>query len=168
MREDERDPEFYDIDRLQAAVKDWGYRNFGDPAESRSVMVDRLLDALDASVDPSNPKSKTSETWKEIVALAQAVREAPEVSSTRTLLGVGEEAGELMHAHLKTLQGIRLTSEEGREKKKDAVGDIIVYLAHYCSEEDISLYECIERAWGEVRERDWKANPQTGKANVDA
>lgn len=57
--------------------------------------------------------------------------------SYRSLLGVFEEAGELAHAHLKGEQGIRHTSQEIHAMKADAVGDILVYLAHYCHMNDL-------------------------------
>lgn len=45
-----------------------------------------------------------------------------------SILGVIEELGELSHAHLKELQGIRGTNEEHQANAKDAIGDITVYL----------------------------------------
>jgi NTP pyrophosphatase (non-canonical NTP hydrolase) len=50
----------------------------------------------------------------------------------RPLLGAVEEIGELAHAHLKEEQKIRGTAEELQALAKDAVGDVIVYLADYC------------------------------------
>lgn len=79
------------------------------------------------------------------------------------LLGVGEEVGELMHAHLKSDQGIRGTAEEHFLAKVDAVGDIMIYLADYCERNGISMLNAVNFAWSEVRERDWKKNQQDGK-----
>jgi len=79
------------------------------------------------------------------------------------LLGAVEELGELAHAHIKMEQGIRGTPEQHTEAKKDAVGDVMVYLAHYCHNHKISLNECVERAWGEVKHRDWIKFPFNGK-----
>jgi hypothetical protein len=45
-----------------------------------------------------------------------------------SILGVMEEIGELTHAHLKQLQGIRGTDEEHEHNAIDAIGDITVYL----------------------------------------
>ncbi len=81
----------------------------------------------------------------------------PYTPSWHPLLGVGEELGELNHAHLKHVQKIR----EGRDpnetqlKKIDAVGDIVIFLAHYCAQENISLDYCVDSAWDEVKDRDW-------------
>lgn len=77
------------------------------------------------------------------------------------LLGVVEEVGELAHAELKSLQGIR-TSEDHEAKGKDAVGDILVYLADYCNRRDWKMQEIIEQVWGEVSKRDWKKDPEKG------
>lgn len=75
--------------------------------------------------------------------------------SYRPLLGIVEEVGELSHAHLKGEQGIRHTPEEIHALKIDAVGDIIVYLADYCTRERLDLTDCVISAWKIVRKRDW-------------
>ena len=91
-----------------------------------------------------------------------AARNFGDTPPHRPLLGALEELGELAHAHLKDEQGIRGTSEHHTAKKKDAIGDIIVYLADYCTRQGFSLQEAIELTWSEVSQRDWVANPQTG------
>jgi NTP pyrophosphatase (non-canonical NTP hydrolase) len=81
----------------------------------------------------------------------------------RALLGVAEEAGELAHAHLKGEQGIRHAPQEIVNLKLDAIGDIVVYLAKYCTHEGFDLELAVERAWANtVSKRDWAANPMTG------
>ena len=82
-------------------------------------------------------------------------------SGYRTLLGAMEELGELAHAHLKSEQGIRI-NENHQESKKDAVGDIIIYLANYCSDNDLILEDCIKDTWENVKVRDWKKNNING------
>ena len=79
----------------------------------------------------------------------------------RPLLGVGEEVGELMHAHLKMEQGIRL-SEDHETKRKDAVGDILIYLMDYCAQTGIDIQECLETTWTQVQKRNWKQNKIDG------
>lgn len=71
------------------------------------------------------------------------------------LLGVGEEVGELNHAVLKNIQGIR-TDENHTEQAEDAVGDIVVYLADFCERYGLSLENCVREAWNIVQHRDWK------------
>ena len=79
------------------------------------------------------------------------------------LLGLQEEVGELAHAHLKMEQGIRGTRERHLAAKDDAVGDIVVYLADYCSRNFIDLQSVVESVWGQVKNRDWKQNPMNGE-----
>ena len=77
------------------------------------------------------------------------------------LLGVGEEVGELMHAHLKQEQGIR-KGEDHIANAKDAVGDIMVYLADYCNARGWDMQEILDETWAKVRERDWVKDPVRG------
>lgn len=80
--------------------------------------------------------------------------------STNPLLGIVEEVGELSHAHLKGLQGIRHDSEEIREKKRDAVADILIYLCDYCERENIDLEGTVNVVWREVSKRNWVEDPK--------
>ncbi len=83
----------------------------------------------------------------------------------RCLLGAVEELGELCHAHLKSEQGIRGSKDSHQEAAKDAIGDIIIYLADYSAREGFDLQEIIEETWALVTKRDWKVNP--GKGSVE-
>jgi len=87
--------------------------------------------------------------------------------SWHPLLGAIEELGELSHAHLKNEQGIRGTPEEHLASKIDAVADVVIYLADYCSAEGIDMQRAVEQTWREVRQRDWKAHPITGGPSSD-
>lgn len=78
------------------------------------------------------------------------------------LLGVVEEVGELAHAHLKLSQGIRGTPLEHQDAIRDAIGDIVIYLASYCNTNGYDLARCVEVAWHQVKTRDWQRNPQDG------
>lgn len=80
-------------------------------------------------------------------------------------LGVVEEVGELAHAELKSMQGIR-TNEDHEAKGKDAVGDILVYLSDFCNRKGWDMQEIIETTWAEVSKRDWKNDPEKGRADV--
>lgn len=84
--------------------------------------------------------------------------------SWQPLLGALEELGELAHAHLKDVQGIRGTSDDHRAAKIDAVADVIIYLTDYCNLEDIDLRGAVLDTWTEVRARDWRADPTNGSA----
>jgi NTP pyrophosphatase (non-canonical NTP hydrolase) len=77
------------------------------------------------------------------------------------LLGVMEELGELAHAHLKGVQGIR-TGENHEAAAKDAVADIVIFLADYCTAEGIDFEEVVRETWEQVKKRDWRADPVSG------
>ena len=77
------------------------------------------------------------------------------------LLGVMEEVGELAHAHLKQHQGIR-TNENHKMAKVDAVGDILIYLADYCTQEGIDFEQAMSETWRNVKKRDWTKDKVTG------
>lgn len=79
----------------------------------------------------------------------------------KPLLGVVEEVGELSHAHLKSLQGIR-TGEDHAAKSKDAIGDLVIFLADYCTAMGYDFQECVEATWNQVKTRDWKKDPVKG------
>lgn len=79
------------------------------------------------------------------------------------LLGVQEETGELAHAHLKGEQGIRHTPEEIRAMKMDAVADIVIYLADYCEQNQISFGVAVTHTWEAVKRRDWQKNRKDGQ-----
>ena len=53
----------------------------------------------------------------------------PNTKNYQPLLGVVEEVGELSHSHLKMEQGIRGSEEGHIAKIKDAIGDIVIFLA---------------------------------------
>lgn len=91
-----------------------------------------------------------------------AQRNFPDAKPHQPLLGLSEEVGELCHAHLKMEQGIRGSAEEHRDAKEDAVGDVMVFLMHYCSLNGIDAQTAIMRTWDAVRKRDWTANKQDG------
>lgn len=79
----------------------------------------------------------------------------------RTLLGMTEELGELSHAHLKSEQNIR-QNEDHEAARRDAIGDIFIYMMGYCNDFDIDLQSVIEETWGEVKRRDWEKNANNG------
>lgn len=82
--------------------------------------------------------------------------------SYHPLLGIVEEVGELSHGFLKSEQGIRGDKKKHHEEMVDAVGDIVIYLADFCSRVDIDLQDTVRKTWDSVKERDWKKNPENG------
>lgn len=106
----------------------------------------------------------------------------------RALVGANEEMGELCatmadqilemvpvlltlkamgnadRAQLKGEQQIRGSAEEHEAKGKDAVADVVIYLADYCSAKGWDLGEIVETTWTRtVEKRNWRANPTTGE-----
>lgn len=79
-------------------------------------------------------------------------------------LGVCEESGELSHAVLKREQGIRGTDEEHAASERDAVGDIAIYLAGFCSSRGYDFEGCVREAWAGVCKRDWSKYKTDGHA----
>jgi len=77
--------------------------------------------------------------------------------------GIVEEIGELAHALLKIDQGIRGTKQEHMAEAKDAVGDIVIYLAGLCNKRGINLQSAVETAWREVEKRNWIKYPKNGR-----
>jgi NTP pyrophosphatase (non-canonical NTP hydrolase) len=95
---------------------------------SRLEELKKALAGMKSRINPDNRLT--------FVRLVKEVREWADynfgdIPSEQPVLGVIEELGELSHAHLKTLQGIR-NNEDHFAAKKDAVGDILIYLADYC------------------------------------
>jgi NTP pyrophosphatase (non-canonical NTP hydrolase) len=80
------------------------------------------------------------------------------------LMGIAEENGELNHALLKREQGIRGGYDEHTAKAKDAVGDLVVFIANFCGGMGWSLDEIVGEVWAQVKQRDWKQNPHNGLA----
>jgi len=88
-------------------------------------------------------------------------RNFPGGDAIEQLLGVQEEVGELSHAHLKELQGIR-TNENHYEEAQDAVGDIVIYLMGYCSYRNWNFEGILDYVSDKVLARDWQKDPVTG------
>lgn len=81
--------------------------------------------------------------------------------SWHPLLGIAEEVGELNHHYLKRVQNIR-NGEDHVNGIKDALGDIVIFLADFCNREGIDFQSAIEKAWKEVSQRDWQKDPELG------
>lgn len=78
------------------------------------------------------------------------------------LLGIMEEGGELCHAALKRMQGIRGTAAEHTAAERDALGDILIYLLGYCNRRGYSAQEILTETWTLVSKRNWQKNKQDG------
>lgn len=74
-------------------------------------------------------------------------------------MGIVSEIGELAHAYSHGHRGIR-TRENHTLNEQDAIADIVIYLAGYCSARGWDFEELVERVWRQVQQRDWKADPE--------
>ena len=83
----------------------------------------------------------------------------PEALPYQPILGLIEELGELAHAHLKQEQKIRM-NEDHEAQKKDAIGDIVIFLIDYCNRNGFNLENCIIETWKEVQKRDCQKDRQ--------
>lgn len=90
-----------------------------------------------------------------------ASREKP----VHPLLGMVEELGELAHAFLKCEQGIRGTPAEHTAAKKDAVGDMLIFLMDFCTQNGWKVSDVLNETWEGVKTRDWTKNKTDGKTH---
>lgn len=93
--------------------------------------------------------------------LAWSRKNFPLTEAHEPLLGVVEEVGELAHAHLKARQKIR-NNQDHEEAGKDAVGDILIYLVHYCNIRGWDVEKILDDTWVHVSGRNWVKYPETG------
>lgn len=117
---------------------------------------------LDKELDKERLKSLKYFHYLRDKIIAWEAHNFPNTPDYRNLLGMGEELGELMHAHLKAEQKIRQDKTSTRDKKKDAIGDMLIYAVNYCHTNGICLLDCLETAWNEVSKRDWIKFPKNG------
>lgn len=89
-------------------------------------------------------------------------RNFPDTTAEMCFLGIVEEVGELAHANLKKVQGIRGTAAQHDEAAKDAVGDIFVYLNQYCTKRGWNLEDILLEVLTRVLARDWNTNKLNG------
>jgi len=87
-------------------------------------------------------------------------RNFPNAPDYHSLIGAMEELGELSHAWLKREQGIRGNQHD--EEARDAIGDIFIYLLHFCTSNRWLISDIIRETWALVQKRDWINNKDTG------
>ena len=90
------------------------------------------------------------------------VRNFPDADAEQQLLGIVEEVGELAHAFLKGKQGIRGTRQSHSSEEMDAVGDILIYLAGFCSYRGYDMNGIYVFTTNKVMARDWIKYPFDG------
>lgn len=91
--------------------------------------------------------------------------EGTELKALASLLGVGEEFGELCHVVLKRHQGIRGYDDDDQYERErdDALADILIYLCDFANREGVDLFAKFQSVWeAEVQKRNWTENKQDG------
>jgi len=78
-----------------------------------------------------------------VIRWAEARKIIPHASAASQLMKAVTEMGELVDAELKS----------DMPEIKDAVGDVMVCLINYCALKDISLVECIQGSYQEIKNR---------------
>lgn len=92
-----------------------------------------------------------------------AQRNWPGYAPYRAVLGMMEELGELSHAHLKTIDGIRGTAESHSLKERDALGDLLLFACAFASAQGYDLETILNETWEQVSQRDWIKYPLNGR-----
>lgn len=87
----------------------------------------------------------------------------PKAEAYYPLLGMGEELGELFHAYLKSLQGIRGEPKELEAAMQDAIGDLLIFTLDFCSKMKWDTQDVLKNTWEEVQKRDWIKFPENGR-----
>ena len=124
--------------QLQEQHAEWSERHFGSAGDPRYHQRGGVIGVA----EELGEFATVAESPEHVVVLTQAL-------------------GRLAHATLKRHQGIRI-SEDHEAKAKDAVADMIVFLADYCTRCGYDLQDIVEATWDEVRQRDWSANKVNG------
>lgn len=132
-----------ELDRLQSEVNAWARENFGPhvPPYHRALMG-------------------ANEEMGELCGVI-----AEQILPLVPILLAMQAMGNADRAQLKGEQGIRGTSAEHEVKGKDAVADVVIYLADYCAARGWDLNEIVTQTWTKtVQKRNWRANPKSGGA----
>lgn len=144
-----------DLRKLQGEQRSWVLHNF--PQQLDDVTLSDISDLVFEAGEGNS-----------LQFIADAINDGdPRVVKRKHhgALGMAEELGELMHAFLKHEQGIRkgVDPDQWREEAGDAMADIIIFMCSFCNTHGFDLQSEVEKAWAEVRERDWQRYPGDGK-----
>ena len=111
--------------------KTWSHENLAKFAEEAYLALNRKQNMSYEAVEI------------EVIRWAEARRIIPNAKPYTQLLKAFSEMGELADAEIK----------EDMPEIKDAVGDVMVCLINYCALKDISLVQCLEGAYQEIKDR---------------
>lgn len=79
-----------------------------------------------------------------------------------SFMGAVEEMGELAHHILKRRQGIRGDAAMHTAEIEDAVADCVIFLAGIATHEQFDFGAAVQKAWDQVKNRDWQKNKTDG------
>lgn len=86
----------------------------------------------------------------------------PKDTVADTLLGVGEELGEVMRAQVKQSGGIRGTHDEWQKEIIKEIGDVMIGLMTYANKKGISVEAALLDRWNTISQRDYVKHPFDG------
>lgn len=161
---------------LKTELQSWKDSRDGIMAENEALAYSKIQTesenaTLRQQVEDLQSEYKEAHTFSQIQSLASSWSYKNfgnhYGSGYRNLLGIAEEVGELCHAQLKGEQGIRHTPEEILKMKKDAVGDIIIFLCNYCDSQKLNLHDCVNVAWNVIKDRSWQSDNLTREDRND-
>ena len=103
--------------------------------------------------------------WQKLQSdhLEWATKNFPKADPAQVVLGVCEEAGELAHAQLKLMQGIRGDKLCHQLEMRDAIADIVLYLLHLCDFQGWDFERVVNSTWQIVKQRNWVLFPTDGR-----
>ena len=90
------------------------------------------------------------ELQSKIVDWAKQRKIIPNAKPHTQLLKAFSEMGELADAEIKGQA----------TEAKDAVGDVLVCIINYCALKDLSIIECLDHAWLEIKDRKGTTTPE--------
>ena len=174
------DPALYTPKQLQAEIDSWSRHMFGITENSQFetmqagqvLLAIMLLGKMSHAILKKAQNIRLNEDHDRNYYIARmdlwdVVKATNPDNSTETvecitkngyrfaqLLGMMEELGETVH---------ELISGD-KSKLVDGIGDLQVYLNNFCGFNGISAHDALVDTWSHVRQRNWKKNPNTGKA----
>jgi NTP pyrophosphatase (non-canonical NTP hydrolase) len=111
--------------------KTWSHANLAKFAEEAYLALNRKQQMSYESVEI------------EVIRWAEARKIIPHAKPYTQLLKAFSEMGELADAEL----------QNNTHHIKDGIGDVMVCLINYCALKDISLVQCLEGAYQEIKDR---------------
>jgi len=138
-----------------AIVTEW-LRSRGFQFDARRVEGDMTEVTVITQKEKQKGEDVKSENFEFLKTLQTEVAEwadynFPNSLAWRPLMGIVEEAGELMQAETTYYTEDPINRDNARLASRDAIGDVFVYVAHYCHLQGWSLHDVFVNQQGVVR-----------------